>query len=329
MIRSVALNRRPRRGLAATQSEFNDSEQKGAARPQPKRNRRIEQKDAKVAKNRSHSTFALFAPFCSKISSTGKRIKCVQCEGALRRGEFLTMRLLDLTLASPAANLALDEALLERAEEALEPAEVLRLWEPAEPLVVVGRSSRVVEEVRLANCRQRGIPVLRRSSGGLAIVTGPGCLMYAVVLSYELRPELRMIDRAHEFVLATMVRACESLGLPVTRHGTSDLVLGLRKVSGNSLRCRRRSLLYHGTLLYDFPLSLISDCLAEPPRAPEYRAGRPHGEFVANLPVPAGELRRAIQAAWGAVEPLADWPQEMVERFVAEKYSAEEWNFRH
>ncbi len=35
-----------------------------------------------------------------------------------------------------------------------------------------------------------GIPVLRRASGGAAIVIGPGCLMYALVLSYELRPSL-------------------------------------------------------------------------------------------------------------------------------------------
>ena len=48
------------------------------------------------------------------------------------------MKLLDLTLDSPAENLALDEALLEQAE-ADGPQEVLRLWEPESPLVVMGR----------------------------------------------------------------------------------------------------------------------------------------------------------------------------------------------
>ena len=41
------------------------------------------------------------------------------------------MHLLDLTLATPAENLALDEGLLELAEGSREPCEVLRLWAPA------------------------------------------------------------------------------------------------------------------------------------------------------------------------------------------------------
>ena len=47
-------------------------------------------------------------------------------------------------------------------------------------MVVVGRSSRLDEEVHLDACRAAGVPVLRRPSGGAAIVSGPGCLMYAL-----------------------------------------------------------------------------------------------------------------------------------------------------
>ena len=44
---------------------------------------------------------------------------------------------MDLTLPSPAENLALDEALLEEAEATGRPTETLRFWEPARPMVVV------------------------------------------------------------------------------------------------------------------------------------------------------------------------------------------------
>ena len=98
------------------------------------------------------------------------------------------MKLLDLTLETPAANLALDEALLETADEGADAGEVLRIWESPQPLVVVGRASRVADEVDEASCRAQGIPVLRRCSGGAAVVVGPGCLMYALVLSSRLRP---------------------------------------------------------------------------------------------------------------------------------------------
>src|SRR5688500_8952672 len=114
------------------------------------------------------------------------------------------MQFLDLTLDSPQANLALDEALLEHAERAGRPSEVLRVWESPAPIVVIGRSSRIEDEVHLDHCRTAGIPVLRRVSGGAAIVAGPGCLMYAVMLSYQVRPELRPIDAAHRFVLETI-----------------------------------------------------------------------------------------------------------------------------
>src|SRR5262245_52611791 len=109
------------------------------------------------------------------------------------------MQFLDLTLPTAVENVALDEALLDGAEVSAAEAgsgargEVLRLWESRETMVVVGNSSRLADEVRLDVCAARGVPVLRRASGGAAIVSGPGCLMYAVVLSYELRPELRLI----------------------------------------------------------------------------------------------------------------------------------------
>src|ERR1700744_5927351 len=116
-------------------------------------------------------------------------------------GEILRLRLkinnmqfLDLTLSTAAENLALDEVLLDDAELAGQPREVLRIWEPVEPLVVVGRGSHVAAEVNVEACQADGVPILRRTSGGAAIVGGPGCLMYAVALSYELRPHLRSID---------------------------------------------------------------------------------------------------------------------------------------
>ena len=62
---------------------------------------------------------------------------------------------LDLTLAEPAENLALDEALVEEAEAGQLPGEVLRFWEPTAPLVVIGRSSRPPAEVHLDTCARR------------------------------------------------------------------------------------------------------------------------------------------------------------------------------
>ena len=100
------------------------------------------------------------------------------------------MRYLDLTLPTPEENLALDEALLDEAELSEGPTETLRFWEAGGEMVVVGRSSVVDDEVRVEACRRAGVPILRRASGGAAVLAGPGCLMYAAVLDCRRRPEL-------------------------------------------------------------------------------------------------------------------------------------------
>lgn len=279
------------------------------------------------------------------------------------------MRHLRLTLPTPAENLALDEALLDWAEAENPNWEFVRLWESPEPIVVVGRSSHVHREVDETSCRHRGIPILRRSSGGATIVAGPGCLMYAVVLSYELRPELRDIGRAHRFVLGRLSAALRKIDLPACHAGTSDLALsergqnmaasrsalhsdpprqpfatipelpepeldphglrhaGARKFSGNSLRAKRTHFLYHGTLLYGFDLSLISDCLKTAPRQPEYRAARSHDEFVTNLPTSKESLEQAVLEAWPTSSELAEWPRARVDALVAERFSQSSWNY--
>lgn len=237
------------------------------------------------------------------------------------------MKLLDLTLASPAENIALDEALLDAAEADEQNDEVLRLWEPARSMVVIGRSSRVAEEVDLPACDAAGVPVLRRASGGAAIVTGPGCLMYGLILRYAGRENLRMLDQAHQDVLGAIATAIADVVPGVKHVGICDLIIGNRKFSGNSVRCKRDHLLYHGTLLYAFDLPLVQRLLRMPPRQPEYRAGRAHEQFVTNLSVSVVDLRRALIAGFAATEPLIEWPRERTERLVAERYSQAAWNY--
>ena len=236
------------------------------------------------------------------------------------------MKLLDLTLPTPAENLALDEALLEEAEAAGQPTEVLRLWEAAEPFVVLGRSSKLAVEARPENCGRRGIPIVRRCSGGGAVVAGPGCLMYALVLSFEREVALRMIERAHAYVLERIAASLRSERPGVEHQGISDLTLGRWKFSGNSLRCKRTHFLYHGTILYQFPIPLIAECLGRAPREPEYRAGRDHVEFVRNLDLPRETLREAIIRCWDVSGPLESWPRDRTARLVKTRYDLEKWN---
>jgi lipoate-protein ligase A len=252
-----------------------------------------------------------------------------------RRDLLAHMLFLDLSLPTAAENLALDEALLDSVDEQPSAPELLRLWECPQYAAVLGRSGKVAEEVNLPACDAAGVPVLRRSSGGGTVLVGPGCLMYSLRLSYEQRPYLRELDRAHLAVLATNAVALNRLlpELHCEPQGTSDLAStasaqdqSRRKFSGNSLRCKRNFLLYHGTLLYDFDLPLIERLLKPPPRQPDYRQERTHGEFVMNLPGDAAALRTAISEAWKANELLEHWPKELTAELLQQRYLRDEWN---
>ena len=239
------------------------------------------------------------------------------------------MQLLELTLDLPEENLALDEALIETAEQSDGSFETLRIWEPGQSMVVVGRSSRVDNETFPSVCQRDGVPILRRGSGGASIVTGAGCLMYSLVLSYEKRPDLRMIEQAHQFVLNTHAHAISALVPGVHRAGISDLVTyEKKKFSGNSLRCRRRHLLYHGTLLYNFALGQIGRYLANAPRQPAYRQGRDHDAFVTNLSLTRAELRETLLQAWAVTESTSKWPERLTRELVAQKYGRDGWNLQ-
>src|SRR5215831_6230774 len=86
-----------------------------------------------------------------------------------------SMELFDFTFATPAENLACDEALLDACERNGS-GEVLRFWEPHGYFVVVGYGNSIATEVNLAACEAERIPVLRRCSGGGTVLQGPGCL---------------------------------------------------------------------------------------------------------------------------------------------------------
>ena len=260
---------------------------------------------------------------------------CQECSGVFScaRRHFFSFWLaryatVEFDTPTPQENLALDEALLDEAEAGGSGHETLRLWEPEQTFVVVGRSSHIAQEVDLAACRRDSVPVLRRASGGAAIVAGRGCLMYAVVLSHESRSRAAFGRRGPSPRARHAGWRVGPVSAGIARRGVSDLAVGERKFSGDGLRVKRTHLLYHGTLLYDFPLEAIGRYLIEPPRQPEYRHRRPHAAFVTNLPASRQALEWAVIEAWDANEERQDWPAGRVAELVAEKYACETWNLR-
>jgi len=203
------------------------------------------------------------------------------------------------TRVTAARFLEKERELHRQAESASFPREFVLVWECEERAVILGRGGRAGDQVHAGACHHDNVPILRRDSGGGAVLLGPGCLGYTLILHLERRPHLRDIEASYRCILGDVAQAA---GLARAEQSETDLVLSGHKFAGCSQRRMRRTLLHHGTLLYDFAIVDMERYLSEPARRPAYRGERGHVDFVANAaihPAFAGRLR--------ALYPEAEW----------------------
>jgi lipoate-protein ligase A len=235
------------------------------------------------------------------------------------------LKYLDRAFDDPAHNLACDEALMELVETGQVKHEILRVWEPVQYFVVLGHANSIRAEVNFSACQEDRVTVLRRMSGGGAVLQGPGCFNYSLFLNATHR--FRTVKEGFRYVLERHKKIVQALtGLEVALEGISDLAIGARKFSGNAQYRKSRAVLIHGTFLLDFDLSLIGRYLQLPSKQPAYRQKRSHLEFLTKLPVRSAELRERLQESWSARTALDKIPIDRIEVLVQERYGRKEWS---
>src|SRR5690606_22639570 len=124
-----------------------------------------------------------------------------------------------------------------------------------------------------------------RKGGGGAVLLSPGCV--CLVARFQKRSDWGIHDyfAAGNGMLAHAVAECA--GLRAVSRGISDLAVttpdGERKISGSSLYMPRDGVLYLASLLVNARIADWDRYLKHPSREPDYRAGRGHDAFVANV----------------------------------------------
>ena len=208
------------------------------------------------------------------------------------------MKILDLTFPTPDQNLACDATLLDQCEQN-GAEEALRFWAPENYFVVLGYSNKPEEEAHLHFCEKNKIPVLRRISGGGTILQGPGCLNYSLILKIKNHAGLESVTSTNRFVMQKHAKALSGLlKQAVEVSGHTDLTLNRLKFSGNAQRRKRNAVLFHGTFLLQFDMTLIEKTLKIPPKQPAYRNNRPHREFLMNLDMPQEMIKKTLEGIW-------------------------------
>ena len=247
----------------------------------------------------------------------------------------------------PAEALAWSETRLERIEP---DAPVIALWLPRGLTVAVGISQLPERETYVDALRRDAVTLMRRQSGGGAVLLHPG------VLCWESLADIRDIERfggkgsgireSYAVLCRPVIDALRQIGVEAFQAGICDISVRLgddsrdvRKLAGTAQLRRRDKVLVHGSLLVSPDMALLERYLRFPSEEPNYRRGRSHSEFclgvdqAANI-ADAGICMRLVVEALHRTAHAEGWRLETPAALAGDttyaaayaKYSSPQWN---
>ncbi len=233
-------------------------------------------------------------------------------------------------ITDPALNLALEEYVV-RNPGMTEDYFLLSFNSPA---VIIGRHQNAFEEINLLFLRKKGIPVIRRLSGGGTVYHDKGNLNFSFITRYE-----KFKFNNYRFFNQPILEALHSLGIRAKSGGRNDLVIGQRKISGNAQFTSKNRMISHGTLLFRSRLDLLNQALLPPGGYFDSRAIKSARRRVVNVsdylprPMSMNKFRRIIleyvfrgQKEIPEYNPsLSQWNE--IRQLADRKYHQWKWNF--
>ena len=153
-----------------------------------------------------------------------------------------------LTIQNPSHDPFYNQAFEEYIYQTFLDDDIFLLWQNS-PAVVVGSYQNICREVHVEALRQRGIPVVRRISGGGTVYHDLGNVNYTYIV--------RAGALDYDAVLSPVIAALNAIGVPARKNRTCDIAIGDLKISGSAQRMTKGRLLHHGTLLFSSDLSVL------------------------------------------------------------------------
>lgn len=135
--------------------------------------------------------------------------------------------------------------------------EAFFVWQ-SEPTVIFGRNQVLENEVNLDYCRQHGIEVIRRKSGGGCVYSDKGNIMISFISG---RGD---VSEVFDRFLSALTSCLCAFGVGAVRSGRNDVLVEGRKVSGNALHQLPDRSIVHGTLLHSMDLDAMQQALLPP-----------------------------------------------------------------
>ena len=223
-------------------------------------------------------------------------------------------RVIDTGVREGARNIAFDAAMVDLHQQGRIPDTLRFIQFP--PTVLVGRHQALSREVRLAHCRENGIGVARRITGGGAIYMDEGQFGFELVFgkaAFGLGTLTELTRVLCEGVVAGLVR----LGLAAEFRPRNDIEVEGRKISGTGGYVDGDTVIFQGTILVDMDPERMLGALNVPQEKLSKRALDSAAQRIVTLrelmgePPPLATVKQAliegfaerlgIDAAWGAI----------------------------
>ena len=159
-----------------------------------------------------------------------------------------TFRIIDTGVREGRANIAFDAALIEERQANRVPDTIRFLRFP--PTALIGRHQDLSREVDLDYCRNSGVGVVRRITGGGAIYLDEGQLGWELVFHRKSLGIPALPDLAREICNAA-ANGLSQLGVDAKFRPRNDIEVDGRKISGTGGFFDGDVLIYQGTVLVD------------------------------------------------------------------------------
>jgi len=257
----------------------------------------------------------------------------------LHSDKIVTWRLLELEFPDASANLALEEALARQIGERVSP-QTLRLWRNRKA-AVIGENQSVKLELQLDACRELGVEVVRRFTGGGAVYHDLGNLNYSICVPRPYPSDLEFQQKTIRDALGCAGQCLRILGIESSQVPINTFVVDGRKISGGAGAIRWGSVFYHGSILVSTDLPTVWKVLtrqepAAPPRfvqSKRFPVTSIQNELGGEVSIETARaaLRKAFTETFNAtlvLQPATDRELKAASAMVKEKYGTEEWNLR-
>jgi lipoate-protein ligase A len=243
-------------------------------------------------------------------------------------------RLLPFETRSAALNMAIDEAIMESVAMRTSPPTVRFYgWSPS--AVSIGCFQNIGDEVDLKRCRELGIDVVRRRTGGGAVFHAEGGeITYSLIAPEPIMPQ--DIDLSYSDICGRVVQALRSLGLASEFKPINDILVEGKKISGSAQTRRGGILLQHGTLLLHLDEDLMFQALRVGKKKIEDKGLSDARERVTSLDRHAQASEERVLAALAAsfsagidssVGYISKAEMTRAQEIAEQRYLSQEWTF--